>query len=434
MIFGSFPNNSATIIPPSNFRRGKEVRNYVEHYAKSQQLKQEEAFQVQGSDLIIWNRILSPRICTCQGLESSINNNPAVINDTRPVAVEQSIKVQNEYLKTPKENLTNFKSKKVLNTFLNDSGLQSLGNIVDTLYDEDEDIVNDVKDPIIKSSMVQGSLIEEAFLRQKAALGVDFADYVNCPICYGTKHTGAYQPHRGIRLILDASDYYPINLFKASINKTVFPHKVNFFDNDSYVEWTVNVPKYFKVVSLKPYNLEIQSTSVKLSYAEYNSNTYTDLTIPTLQNRNGLNNNNLKIRCSVNPSNINQRLNQLELSISHVEIVLLYNEEYDKGELPLLTIPEQIDYQELFLRSKITLSPSINSLNREDLICENKYGLLWKVIDVEKSYTVGGLLTLLRAEIRLVQNSEKLYNLSMFARKLNTVKPDLYNNEQKGIE
>lgn len=425
MIFDSFPKYNATIVPAPNYKRGKEVNKYIEHYAKRQQLKQEEAFQVQGADLIIWNRLFTPRICTCQGLESTINNNPAVLQDARPTVVASQQHTITTDLNLPTNNQVKYKTKKQLNNILTDAALQDLSSVVDSLYEDTGTIVEETSLVTPKVSSLQSSLLEEAFIKQKTNLGVEYSDYNQCPICFGTKHTDAYQPHRGVRLVLDASDYYTSVLHKAAINKQKFPHVVDFLDDtDSSITWTVTLPKYFKAVSIKPYALEVESTSVSLSFAEVGSNTFTPLSLTSLQERSG-SNNVLQIKCSLNADNIRGNLKNLQTFISHVEVVLLYNDVFDKGELPILTIPEQIDFQELYLRSRIVLAPSITSLNREDLICENKYGLLWKVIDVEKSYTLGGTLTLLRAEIRLVQNSEKLYNLALFARKLNSVKPNL---------
>lgn len=429
MTFNTFPNSNATLIPPWNYKRGKEVNKYVEHYAKIQQIKQEEAFQVQGSDLLIWNRILSPRICTCQGGASSIDLNPAVTDDIRPNIITKQKKQTIDSVSVTDEPIT-FKAKKQFNAILQAGALADLGPLVDSLYDtaEQDNILANTQHANVKNSIVQSSILEEAFLRQKANLGLDYTDYVNCPICFNTGHTEAYQPHKGLRLILDASDTYSMDLHKARINNQSAPYKITFLSHsDSYVTWTLQLPKYFKAVSIKAYNLATESTSVQLSFKAPNDNSFSPLNLVNLQARNGMNNNDLTIKCAVNANNITEQQKLLDLAISHVEIVVLYNDVFDKGELPLLTILEQLDHQELYLRTRIVLAPSITSLNRNDLICENKYGLLWQVIDVEKSYTVGGTQTQLRAEIRLVQNSEKLYSLAMFERKLNSVKPDLYN-------
>ena len=424
MIFNSFPDPNRTTLPPANYRRGKEVREYVEHYAKSQQIEQEEALQVQGSDILIWNRVYTPRFCTCQGLDSVINNNPAVINDVRPSAIAQQKAVELEQIQQGSVRAT-FKSKQQLNNIIAEGALGGLSSIVDSLYDTPE--IEEATPTIIsKESLTQSSILEEAFLKQKANLGVEYTEYVNCPICFGTKHADAYQPHRGVRLVLDASDFYPIVLNKAQISKNEYPFRFKFLDDSASVTWKVTLPKYFKAVSVKAYNMERESTSVQLSISTLPTSNFTPLTAASLQARSGLNNNVMYIKSTVNRNNISAYGAQLELNLTHVELVLLYSDIFDKGELPMLTIPEQIDYQELYLRSRVVLSPKVSSLNRGDLICENKYGLLWQVVDVEKLYTSGGTLMNLRADIRLIQNSEKLYNLAMFARKLNTVRPDLY--------
>jgi hypothetical protein len=425
MIFNNFPDINASVTPPSNYRRGSEVKRYVEHYAKSQQLRQHEALQVQGSDLIIWNRIYTPRFCTCQGLDSSIHNNPAVTEDIRPQVVEAAAKRSIETLNKNTVQ-TAFKTKQQLNNILQEASLSDLSSLVDSLYTEDNTVESTSNLNQNKDSIKQNSLLEEAFLHQKNNLGIEQSEYVNCPICFSTRHTDTYQPHRGLRLVLDASDYYPVSLQNVQIAKDEFPFRFKFIDDQTgSITWRVTLPKYFTAISVKAYNMDHEATSVNLSYATNGSNSYSALNVASLQARSG-SSNLLDIKCSLNANNITTNLQRLQVTITHVEIVLLYTDVFDKGELPMLTIPEQIDYQELYLRSRIVLSPEVKSLNRGDLICENKYGLLWQVIDVEKLYTSEGRLLNLRAEIRLVQNSEKFYNLSLFKRKLNTVKPDLY--------
>lgn len=423
MIFNTFPDPNASNIPPWNYKRGKEVNRYIEHYADSQKLKQDEAIQVQGSDLIIWNRTFSKRYCTCQHLDSSINNNPAVTEDTRPEVVElqatNAVTSLNSQAVFPQT-----KSKQAFDSQLLATGLGDLASLVDSLYDEVEE------DPILpaapKISKKQNSAIEEAFLEQKKNLGVETSEYVSCPICFGTRHTDTYQPHRGTRIILDGSDYYSKTLSGAFLNKDASPYLFNLPATGASITWKVTLPKYFKAVSLKAYNLENQSTAVRLEFALPTApSTFSPLTLASLQSRNGSNNNDLLIRCTYDESLVSAYLSDLEVNISHLEIVLLYCDTFDKGELPMLTIPEQIDFQELYMRSRIVLSPRIETLSRNDLICENKYGLLWQVVDVEKLYTNGGKLMNLRAEIRLVQNSEKLYSLAMFNRKMNTFRNDL---------
>lgn len=423
VIFNSFPDPNASIIPPWNYRRGKEVNKYVEHYADSQKIKQDEAIQVQGSELIIWNRILSNRFCTCQHLESSINNNPSVLEDVRPEVIE----AQNTLAVTslqPSKTFPKNKAKQDFDNQLQDIGLGDLSSFVDSLYEEPiEEVTPTTQFP--KTSKKQNNALEEAFLEQKKNLGIEVTDYVSCPICFGTRHTDTYQPHRGTRIVLDGSDFYPVKVSGARLNKRVAPYVFNLPADGANVTWTVTLPKYFKAISIKAYNLEVQSTSVTLSYALPNSSSFNPLTLETIKSRNGQNNNDLQIRCTYDESLVSEHLRDLEVNVSHVEIVLLYCEDFDKGELPMLTIPEQIDFQELYLRSRIVLSPRITTLSRNDLICENKYGLLWQVVDVEKLYTAGGKLMNLKAEIRLVQNSEKMYNLSMFNRKMNTWRNDL---------
>lgn len=418
MIFNTFPDpNRSTILPP-NYKRGKTVREYVEYYADSQKIKQDEAIQVQGADVVIWNRVFSKRYCTCQGLDSSINNNPAVLEDLRPAVIRQEAELAIEDIKKKSNVFTKTKNKN-LNASLHESGLSDLSSLVDTLYDT-EDVSSDLvptHEP--KQFKRQNSILEEAFLEQKKNLGVEYSDNVNCPICFGNRHTDAYQPHRGSRIVLDGSDFYPVSTSGAILKKDCFPYLYNFPDSNASVTWTVTLPKYFKALSIKAYNLEHQSTSVKLSFAEIDSESYTPLTLKNLQLRSGQSNK-LKIRCETAAEHITANLQDVEVNVSHVELIMLYCDDFDKAELPMLSIPEQMDYQELYLRSRFIMSPRIDNLSRNDLICENKYGLIWQVVDIDKVYTQAGKLLNMRADVRLVQNSEKLYNLSVFARKMNT--------------
>lgn len=419
MIFNTFPNPSRTTIPPSNYKRGKTARDYVEYYADSHRLRAQEAIFVQGSDLVIWNRQLSNRYCTCQGLSSVINNNPAVLENTRPeVLLAESTESVREASSGKQQLFTRTRNaeRASLQTTLSSSDLGSLKSLVDTLYDS----------PIVvKEVKKQNSLLEEAFIEQKKNLGVEYSDYVNCPICFGTRHTDSYQPYKGTRILLDGSDFYPLTLSGVTLVRSDKPYTFSFNAGSSYIIWTVKLPKYFKAQSIKVFNLEHQSSSFKLSFAEVGSNIFTALNLSSLQNRSG-SSNELQIKCEVSLTNITLNQEELLLRMSHIEFVLLYSDVYEKGELPMLTIPEQIDYQELYLRTKIILNPKIDNISRNDLIAESKYGLLWQVVDLDKVYTDGGKLTQLEADLRLIQNSEKLYNLAVFPRKMSSWQTNLH--------
>lgn len=414
MSFNTFkPNPSRTTIIPQNYKKGPTVREYVEYYADSHKLKMDQALAVQGVDSIIWNRTYTNRYCTCQGLDSVINNNPAVTDNTRPEVIKYQKELEIQKLNNRQKN-TNIVSKTLV-----DNGLESLADLVNAQYEESVETDLPVE-PIVKVQKKQNSIIEEALQLQQENLGVEFSDLVSCPICFSTRHTDSYQPYRGSRIILDASDYYSLQTNGVFVNKDNKPYTLDFNDANAYVVWTVELPTYFNVDSIRMFNLEHQSTSFNLDFKQTDDVSYIPLTADNLKARNGMRNS-LDIKVSINANNITKNLQDVKLQLTHVELILRFTDDYEKIELPALEIPENVDYVELYLRSRAVLSPRVENIGRNSLICESKYGRIWEITNLVKNFTARGNLVSLRADTRLIQNSEKLFNLNIFPTILNTI-------------
>ena len=406
MCYNNFPNPKAKPILPSNYHRGKHVHYYVEEYAKSQKLRLDQVLDVQGVDLILWNKTLSKRFCTCQGLNSSIFNNPAVVNDvyTKDTEAKQKIEKQMEVPQITK-------ITKAL-SIANDSGLDSLASLIE------EQLLKDIEqEPIeekqVKVTTAQNGLIEQALIRQKKNLGVEYNEYSNCPICFNTRHVDTYQPYNGQRLVFDASDYYPIKTEGVIIKKDTHPWVFNFVNNTGYVEWLIELPTYFTVDSIKIFNLEHIQTDCQLEYQDPISLIYVPLTITSLQARNGLKNN-LKVRASLNTTGMSKNLANQLVNISHIEFVLRYSDTYEKMDMPAVDLPENFEQIEIFLRSRFILSSRINLIMRGSIINDRKLGLMWEIMDIVKNYTADRQLVNVEVDCRVIQNSEKLFNLSIF--------------------
>lgn len=411
MSFSNFPNPKRTTIIPQNYTKGKTVREYVEHYAHSHKMRADQALAVQGSDVIIWNRTYTNRYCTCQGLDSSVNNNPAVTENLQTGAVEQETK--KEFNKLSKKANSSTVSK-----VLTENGLSSLLDVVNSQYEEDVEVTATLPQTK-KVESKQTSLIEEALQLQQKNLGVEFAEQAACPICFSTRRTDSYQPYKGVRLVLDASDFYKVATKEVLTDTSTFPNVFEFYQDSGYVTWELELPCYFRTESIRVFNLDRVSTSFNLSFKEISAVNYTPLNNATLDTRNGLRNI-LQIKAEVNPVNISQKVRDLKLCLSHVELVLMLSEGYEKIELPALEIPDNVDYVELYLRSRAVLSPNVENIGRNSLFCEKKYGHIWEVTGLIKNFTSAGNLVNLKADTRLIQNSEKLHLLNLFNQTLNS--------------
>jgi hypothetical protein len=411
MSFGNFPNPKRTKIVPQNYTKGKSVREYVEHYAHSHKMRTEQALAVQGSDAIIWNRIYSNRFCTCQDLDSVINNNPSVTQNLRPEVLQAQ---QDAEFK----NLAKQPAKNTVTQILKDNGLSSLLDVVNSQYEEDVE-TNISQDPEIKVQGKQNSLIEEALQLQQKNLGVEFAESSACPICFSTRRVDSYQPYRGVRLVLDASNFYQTTTEGVRLNNEVFPHSFDFEDDVGNVVWEIELPCYFRTESIRLFNLDKLTTSFTLEFKENTALSFIPLSNITLDARNGLRNV-LQIKASLNVNNLSENLRTLKIAFTHLEIILMFVDEYEKIELPALEIPDNIDYQELYLRSRAIFSPGIENIGRNSLFCEKRYGHLWEITGLVKNFTSAGNLVSLKGDTRLIQNSERLHLLNLFPHTLNS--------------
>ena len=410
MSFNNFPNASATTIIPSNYHRGKSVRQYVEHYTESQRLKFEQALDVQGVEAVIWNKHLSKRYCTCQQENiSSMHNNQAVLN--QDVYLQEKLKQEefSDFVEKESKGKRKIKKTSLAQDIANQNGLTNLAEIVDSLYESDT-----TEEPIAenkaKTFSRQDNQIEEALLAQRKHLGLEFNEYSNCPICFSTRHVDTFQPHKGQRFIFDASDFYKLQTKGVIINKEAIPWTFSFINTDSYVEWELELPKYFTVESIRSFNFDKVQTDCVLDFRDVNSTTYAPLNIKSLNSRAGLKNN-LKIRAKVR-DDLTSKESNLTTNLTHVEIILKYVSEFDKIDMPAIEVPESLEYIEIFLRSRFILSPRISDVMRGSILLEKKLNLCWEVLDVTKIYTAEGKIVNQEVDVRLVQNSERHYLLN----------------------
>lgn len=231
-----------------------------------------------------------------------------------------------------------------------------------------------------------------------------------CGICFGSGFVNGYQLHAGQRIVLDASESYPMTLVDCEISRSTAPYSfVIERSGTKFVQWTVTLPTYFHSVLAISVRNNVDPAVGFLLEAHTGNGNWQTLTPQFLNSCNGT------------PTTLTVRVMPVtsdapgtsQFTFTHVDIMV-------QIASPLVvnmpTFASTLDYEQfdvLQTLSGVEFPASIPMLDREAVLVERKYNQAWGVSEVEQRRTGKNQTFNNVVSLRLIQQYETkfLFNL-----------------------
>jgi hypothetical protein len=195
-----------------------------------------------------------------------------------------------------------------------------------------------------------------------------------CPICFGTGLLGGYDLLGGTRLVLSSVNATMVPMLGA--DESVMP-PVYHLDPDDYVEWGgLNCPNYFQFAWAVAYDGR-HASDVVITYS-LDGTTYAP--IAQLASVSQVNLQTLVIRAT--------NTKDYPIDLTHVDVTLIHN--VVRGQV---TNFNQTAGHSVAIRGdgiEVSLPPEVGKVDRNSLIGDNKYRLMWRVTTVTPVETARG--------------------------------------------
>ena len=378
------PGNNRIL--PTNSRAVDVARDSIDRITGIQSKRYDNAFQVQGFQAVLYNKLKCGVTCMCQTKASKIPKSLLDENgNARPGVINGLLTGQNfgslPYGAMPKVTKAGMFAPMV------SEGYSGTG-----LFDNEEPFITkpfhgapgtgfiDDEDMAIANSAVviddgfsdagpvsgNGTLAQELFDRITNSgldLGFDASTDVACPICFGSGFVGGFAVYNGVRVVLDSQ------LLDSIVRNNAF------IDVEPYVPVMVGRKVTFKPVMLPRGAISVDSLRVYNGSKVIPAQIFIDGT--AILNENGL-----ASFCDGSPHVFSFDLLIEDALCTHVEVQ--YNQSINKTlfEFPKLSqgsIEVTLEKTEPF---QITMSPVIPNITGGDIITDSTYG---KVLQITTS-------------------------------------------------
>lgn len=227
-----------------------------------------------------------------------------------------------------------------------------------------------------------------------------FADkIIDCPICLGTGHIDGWQPHNGLRMVFDTSNIYNFNCDGCDLDDTAKPTVVTVPAREK-VTWLTKLPfMWYDILRLNVYN------GSKLIHPDWYTLTWTvsgtgSTGIVTQEEMSNLQNVDSPILFSLVANE--------EFPFTHMEFVFTFAP-LIRGQIPEMPQAYEDEFEDWTASSTFELPLSIN-IAEGDYLTEAKYNRIWKVNSVNYKKTAGGVVFGLSVEVRAIHRFEKIFS------------------------
>ncbi len=408
-----FGPNSRTRLPqaaPANYGRATDhfsVQQELDWTAARANAQQMEAIAVDGVDLHYWKRSREGRFCTCQNKAGfRAEADPSDLSDPPAVRVRQATSIL-DGSKNPRLRVTNGPfGGTVIGELLEDE----TGNAFDQETGEKEqDIFEYITQPGDEAE--DGLLVDQDDYLNNPDAGVVFGGEKSpCGICFKTGHVGGYQLLQGSRIVLDSTGEYPMDLDGYDINSDARPFEfTSANDPTNSVTWTVEIPKYFLKVcaALVRNNLTISRNAV-LEFKPVTGGTWAALRLNSLDQYKGVGG---KFLIRVRPAS---RVKDGTAVFTHVELVF-QTAPWIKGQIaPLEKTTNFAIFQGMQTRiGTLVLPPTLPNVTFDDVLLDQKYGILWKINQVTDFMTASRQIMGWQVQAREIHPDEMTYLLKV---------------------
>lgn len=396
---------------PSNYGMGKLVNDQVENLVHSQNERQEQVLDAHGFNVHVWIPQKTGKACSCQGpvdtpkYETVEQNEPI---DDKFGEVVEDMDLTDEDLEynvldagesldkciansEPLSNTADNSSKSIPNDDLLDSFLTTDEPGIDSISDEESTL----------NEMDRGD-------------GFQFGINENpCGICFGNGYLDSMQLYGAKRYVFNVVGEFKEVLKGFTIDTEQFPHRYQTAPAlNNYVQWSYEAPTYFKeVITIRVFNNTTNiSSKFNLQAQINNSGTWVALTKDVLNMKQG-ERAQVDIRVFPATGDFADEPDNL-LQFTHLEVIYQLND-FPKGDMPLLSLPEDYGYADAIIESQMVISSRVPRIPRGTIVGENRRGLLWKVTNTNINYTNGGRIFSSEVDVRLVRSYEQTYALQL---------------------
>lgn len=377
-------------IPSRNIGQSVAAQNRLDRIVDAESRKIQEALQVDGPVLRVWQPLKYGIVCTCKNAPS---NRPIPINaptqglDTadspnRVIFKVRNIDPQLDNAKPPIANNTPLDTIEdaIYNSYEPTDG-ENDEEFLSKLLQNDDDIVNSLID-------------ENAYVIQSKN---------TCAICFGTGYVGGYSLYGGIRHILDNSGATTLTLYNGTyIRNTAQPNEF-VIKPGKYIQFTSQMPSYFTALAGPIFrNNKALVNGLSIAYSIDGNVWFSNISaLPTQRGDN--------VYFLV--GNISNN----DIIFTHVEHYLSYVLDL-KGQIGNLHLNSGNDYFKSTAATTIVLPASIGPIDRNSYISDSKYGFFWRIDSINTISTAKNQNTSIECEAQLVRPLEPIEILN-FGRK-----------------
>lgn len=240
----------------------------------------------------------------------------------------------------------------------------------------------------------------ESRLLEGSAGGTYTADATACGICMNTKRTQGYALFHGERIVLCASDDYPLSIDDSQFSDSMPQGFI--LSMGSTVTWDVELPTYAKAESVAVFNNRHRATNVGAWYSVDGGKKWEPLTKEAINKHNG------------KPKRWKIRAKQFdkapENEFTHISIIIV-DGKLPKAQAPNLTQDIVMEEFAAPIVQQWVFPPTMHNIERESVFYDCKHGYLWKVTAVHQQKTTTGQIFGHMVTARIIQPTEVFWPL-----------------------
>ena len=370
MPFSSRSNNR---ILPANSRAVDVAKRTLQTLIPIQQRKYANAFEVNGYEAIVYNRLRTGIACSCQArrsagatlLDESGKLSPGHMDQLLTGGLEFKVNTYGARIpmRTDLREIRGFKPKIREDQFFD--GLEDETEIPDFEIgdtSQSNPFVNRVQGDT--SNFTNGPVNNQTLDDLSESFdGEAYTNDTKCTVCMGSGYVGAFSILNGLRLVL-STQWSSLGTVSGSIETNVSPHRFR----ASLVEFNVVLPRGF--VGIDSFRIWDNDTQVVPD----------DVLLDGLPFSTNL----LAALCDGRSHKISIVWNEIEdrSTFSHVELQLNLSTKRALFELPRMQEGSNMALEDATEDLSVNASPEIPSIRREDILVESTFG---KVLIVSSS-------------------------------------------------
>lgn len=417
---------------PSNQGMARRADARVEAVVDQQAARFKTALAVDGAVAFIFNKHKGITACTCRGFQ---NLDSVLRHETRASGHEtpRGDVVEHDHSHHSGAILRPTSGVRQVDGLVRPDNLDSyldMNNYTENLLNKIEDLTDvssfvddpalDVLDALSDDSTApimsgDGDPMRDLIASTNLGNSSDFAlspSMVACPICFGAGFIDTWRLYNGERIILDASQRYPITIINdVEIDDTAQPACYSIYERSSITWKDVEFPLSWRhLLRLAVYNKgkRIPSEAYTL-YFEHSSapgvkNVLNTATLKALSNGNLLRNSN-KLTIILE----SKLVGDAPLVITHAEI-LLHLGEVTRMQVPEIVVPNEDEYVDWNLNVTMELPSDIN-IKENSYVIDGKYKRVWKVNSVNRKMSSHGKSFGYAVDVRAIHSFERQFLL-----------------------